>query len=140
MWKLAILTDAKCSFLCNLTVTSSCSFESIWAILIGIFSKKALASSFCSSVTPAITSNFFSGFPPMTPMATEAFNPFIPFVLGTMTLLTFLIILPLAKISTLSGIPPNTSLAFAAAYARHIGSVQPIAGTNSSFKMLMYIS
>ena len=36
------------------------------------------------------------------------------------------------------GTHPKTSLAFAAAYARAIGSVHPMAGTSSSFKICTY--
>ena len=50
--------------------------------------------------------------------------------------LTFLMMLPLASMSTRSGMQPSTSRAFAAPYASAIGSVQPIAGTSSSRRIL----
>jgi len=61
--------------------------------------------------------------------------PFKPPELGTVTPLTFLMILPLQSTWIDSGIQPKTSLAFAAAKAIAIGSVQPSAGTNSLFKI-----
>ena len=48
------------------------------------------------------------------PIATADSMPFSPLVFGTITLFTFLIILPLVSTITLSGICPNTALAFAA--------------------------
>ena len=51
------------------------------------------------------------------------------------TPIPFLSILGLTKASTIFGASPKTSLALAAAYASAIGSVHPIAGTSSFFKI-----
>ena len=93
------------------------------------------ASFICSSFTSLITSSSLLESPAKTPIIELALIPTKSPVLGTVTHIAFFIIFPLHFAITFSGIFPNTSLAFAAAYAIAIGSVHPIAGTNSSFKI-----
>ena len=90
-----------------------------------------------SSVISVNTSNFLSALPPTTPKIAAASIPFIPLELGTVTDLTFLIMFPEQFIVIFSGISPRTSRDFAEAYAIAIGSVQPRAGINSIFKILI---
>ncbi len=83
----------------------------------------------------AITSNALLASPATIPAATAASIPFKPFVLGTTTLLTFLIIFPLTSTKHRLGLTCNISRALLAQYDNAIGSVHPVAGTNSSFKI-----
>ena len=69
------------------------------------------------------------------PAAAAEATPLSPPVQGTITLFTFFNMLPETVISTFSGIRPSVLFARAAAYATAMGSVQPIAGRSSSFKM-----
>ena len=89
----------------------------------------------CSFLTSLITSNSLLEFPARIPIIALALIPTNSPVLGTVTHIAFLIMFPLHFAITFSGIFPKTSLALAAAYAIAIGSVHPIAGTNSSFKI-----
>ena len=102
---------------------------------IGVCSRNVFISFFCSGVTLEITSKTSSACPPVMPAAAAASIPFKPSVFGTITLFTFFIILSLTPISTLSGRFPRIFFALAAAYAIAIGSVHPIAGTSSSFRI-----
>ncbi len=106
----------------------------------GVFSRYFAISGICSGVTSAMTSSFFSALPAIIPAATEAASPFSPPVCGTTTLFTFFTIFPLTESVILSGSAPRVSRAVAAARATAIGSVQPIAGNNSSFSISMYES
>ena len=72
------------------------------------------------------------------PAAAAAAMPRWPFVFGTMTLLTFLMMFALASTSTVSGSAPSVLRASAAQYATAIGSVQPMAGCSSSFRIATY--
>ena len=71
-------------------------------------------------------------------LAAAASIPFSPPVLGTVTLLTFLMMLPLTSSSTPSGWTPSSSRALAAARAMAMGSVQPMAGRSSSWRICRY--
>ena len=106
-------------------------------ISIGTLRRNSLIRTLCSSVTSEMTSRTLSLSPATIPAATDEAMPFIPPVFGTTTLLTFFIMLPLTSTLTLSGMAESCSLASAAAYAKAIGSVQPIAGINSSLRIAM---
>ena len=137
VWKLTIRTLDHASPLYKVTTISNVKPLSTCSTEMGVFSRNSFMTAIPSFSTLAITSSSLSGSPATIPAAAAAGMPFKWSVLGTITDFTFLMMLPLAPITTLSGSSPSTFLATAAAYARAMGSVQPMAGLNSSSRILM---
>jgi len=115
VWYWQMRTTAESLPCCSVTIMSKIKPLSIAFTVTGTCFRKARIAAFWSVVTAAMTSSALSACPPTMPAAAAASMPFMPSVLGTMTLLTFLIMLLLTPISTLSGMPPSTSRALAAA-------------------------
>ena len=82
------------------------------------------------------TSSATDGSPPTSPAAAAALMPIRPPVPGTTTHFAFFTRLPLTYRSSFSGMQPSACFAFAAQYAMTMGSVQPMAGTSSAFRIL----
>ena len=83
-------------------------------------------------ITASSTSISLATSPQRAPRVQAASIPVIPPELGILTQRTFLMIFPLHFAMIFSGTAPSTSLAFAEAKARAMGSVHPIAGISSS--------